>query len=93
VKKSHALLGQRGALRDALLAEPHAIGPMTVLGEVWAVRRRGFAPSLPRQNTSRIAVTARAVGARGKAIADDTRHSDGRRRLATHLQAEGGAGG
>jgi hypothetical protein len=75
------------------MAEPPERWPMTVRGEVWPGRRRGCYASLHRQHTRGSDVTERAWGARGKARADDTRAREGRRRLATPRQAEGGAVG
>jgi len=75
------------------MAEHQDLGPLTVLGEVWEVSRSGFETSLHRQQTRVIAVTERALVARVTAIADDTRASDGSRRMAKQLQAEGGAVG
>jgi transposase InsO family protein len=66
---------------------------MPVLWAVLEVRRSGFYPDLHRQPTRVIDVTERAWVARVKAMADDTRGSDGRRRMAQPLQAEGFAVG
>ena len=71
------------------MAEHHDIWPMTVRCEVLEVSRSGFYPYLHRQKTPVIDVTERALVARVKAMADDTRNRYGSRRRAQQLQAEG----
>ena len=70
------------------MAEHQDRWPMTVLCEVLEVSRSGFYSYLQRQKTRVIDVTERALVARVKAIADDTRGSYGSRRMAKQLQAE-----
>ena len=75
------------------MAAPQALWPLPGLWAVLAGSRRGLSPDRHRQTTRVLAGPARAVVARGTALADDLRARSGRRRLAQHLQAEGGAGG
>ena len=75
------------------MAEHQDIWPMTVLCAVLEVSRSGFYTYRHRQKTRVIDVTERALMARVKAIADDTRDSYGSRRMAKQLQAEGFAVG
>jgi transposase InsO family protein len=75
------------------MAEHQDLWPMTVLCAVLEVSRSGFYTYLHRQKTRVIDVTERALVARVKAIADDTRSSYGSRRMAKQLQAEGFAVG
>jgi hypothetical protein len=69
------------------------MGPVSVLGEGRDVRRRGVDEDRPRPTKASGAAEAVAFCARGKAMAAATRHRDGRRRLAQHLQDEGCHGG
>jgi transposase InsO family protein len=67
--------------------------PITVLCEVLEVSRSGFYTYLHRQKTSVIDVAEGALVARVKAIAAQTHHSYGSRRMAKQLQYEGYAVG
>lgn len=71
------------------MAEQQHIWPVSVLCDVLGVSRSGFYAYLPRHATSAIDAQQVALMARVKEIATRTRHSYGRRRMATQLQAEG----
>ena len=71
------------------MAEHQGTWPVSGRGEVLEVSRRGFDAYLPRQATTEVDAEAGTFGARVQAIAADTRASDGRRRMARQLQAEG----
>jgi len=75
------------------MAEPQETWPVAVLGDVFEVSRSGFYASLHRQAASPIAREEGELVARVKAMAAQTGQSDGRRRMATQLQAEGCKGG
>ena len=75
------------------MAEHQGTWPVSVRCEVLEVSRRGCYAYLPRQATTAVDAEAVTLGARVQAIAADTRDSDGRRRLARPLQAEGVAVG
>jgi hypothetical protein len=75
------------------MAEHQAVWPMTVLCEVLEVSRSGFHTYLHRQKTSVVDVAEGALVARAKAIAAQTHHSYGSRRMAQQLQHEGYAVG
>lgn len=62
---------------------------MSVLCDVLDVSRSGFYDSLPRHTKSAVNAERVALVARVKAIAAQTRHSYGSRRMAKQLQAEG----
>ena len=89
VKNSPGLLCQRVERRYACMAEHQGTWPVSGRGEVLEVSRRGFDAYLPRQATTEVDAEAGTFGARVQAIAADTRASDGRRRMARQLQAEG----
>ena len=63
--------------------------PVSVLCEVLDVRRSGFYEYLRRHTKASIDVEAVALFARVKAIAAETRHRYGRRRMAKQLQDAG----
>jgi transposase InsO family protein len=75
------------------MAEHQAVWPMTVLCEVLEMSRSGFHTYLHRQKTSVVDVAEGALVARAKAIAAQTHHSYGSRRMAQQLQHEGYAVG
>jgi putative transposase len=75
------------------VAEHQDVWPITVLCEVLEVSRSGFYTYLYRQKTSVIDVAEGALVARVKAIAAQTHHSYGSRRMAKQLQHEGYAVG
>jgi putative transposase len=71
------------------MAEPQDMWPVSVLCDGLDVSRRGFSESLRRHTKASVDAEAVAFFARVKAIAADTRHRYGRRRMATPLQEEG----
>ena len=73
------------------MAQHQDTWPVSVLCEVLEVRRRGLYASRQAQATSDIDVSEMTVVARVKAMAAQTGHSDGRRRIAKPRQAEGAA--
>jgi putative transposase len=75
------------------MAEHQGTWPVSVLCEVLEVSRSGFDEDLPRQATTQVEAEAVTFGARVQVIAADTRDSDGSRRMARQLQAEGCAVG
>jgi transposase InsO family protein len=75
------------------MAEHQHLWPVTVLCEVLEVSRSGFYAYLPRHARAEIDAEEVVLLARIKAIAADTRHSDGTRRMAKPLQGEGFAVG
>jgi putative transposase len=75
------------------MAEHQHTWPVAVLCEVLAVSRSGFYTYLPRHARAESDAAEVVLFARIQAIAADTRHSDGTRRMATPLQGEGFAGG
>jgi transposase InsO family protein/transposase-like protein len=80
---------QRGELRYAFIAEAYTSWPVSLLCEVMQVSRSGFYAYEQRQAHTTVDRDARGVLARIKAIAADTRHSYGSRRMAKQLQDEG----
>jgi putative transposase len=80
-------------LRYAFIAAHQHPWPVAVLGEVLEVSRRGFYAYLPRHVRAEINTEEVGLLARVKAMAANTRHSYGRRRMATQLQDEGFAVG
>jgi len=92
-KKSPGLLCRRVDLRDACLAEPQGTWPGAVRCEVRAVSRSGCEAYWPRPAAAGVEAAAVTWVARVQAVAAATRDSDGRRRLARPLQAEGVAVG
>jgi hypothetical protein len=75
------------------MAEHQYTWPVAVLWAVLEVSRRGFYAYLPRHARAEIAEEEVVLFARVKAMAANTRHRDGRRRMATQLQNEGVAVG
>jgi putative transposase len=71
------------------MAEHQDIWPVSVLCEVLDVSRSGFYEYLPRHAKRSIDAEEVALFTRVKAIAAETRHSYGRRRMAKQLQEEG----
>jgi transposase InsO family protein len=71
------------------MAEHQDIGPVSVLCEVLDVSRSGFYAYLQRQAHASGDAAEAALWARVNAIAAETRHRDGRRRMAKPLQDEG----
>jgi putative transposase len=67
--------------------------PVSVLCEVMPVSRSGFSAYARRHAHRTIDGARLALLSRGQAIARETRQSDGSRRMATQLQAEGCAVG
>jgi transposase InsO family protein len=76
-------------LRYAFIAEHQDIWPVSVLCEVLDVSRSGFYEYLPRHTKASVDAEEVALFARVKAIAAETRHSYGSRRMAKQLQDEG----
>jgi putative transposase len=76
-------------LRYAFIAEHQDIWPVSVLCEVLDVSRSGFYAYLPRHAKRSIDAEEVAFFTRVKAIAAETRHSYGSRRMAKQLQEEG----
>jgi putative transposase len=76
-------------LRYAFIAEHQDIWPVSVLCEVLDVSRSGFYEYLPRHAKVSVDAEEVALCTRVKAIAAETRHSDGSRRMAKQLQEEG----
>jgi hypothetical protein len=93
VKKSGRLLCQRVALRSALMAQDQARGPVAVMGAVRQGRRRGLSADVPRHAAADGGAEAAARWTRGQAIAAETRHPSGSRRMAQPLQDDGVAVG
>jgi hypothetical protein len=93
VQNSPGLLCRRVDLRDACLAEPQGTWPGAVRCAVRAVSRSGFEAYWPRPAAAGVEAAAVTWVARVQAVAAATRDSDGRRRLARPLQAEGVAVG
>jgi putative transposase len=93
LKTSPGLLCQRVELRYAFIAEHQPTWPVAVLCEVREVSRSGLYAYRPRHARVEIAAKAVVLFARIKALAADTRHSDGTRRMAKQLQDEGCAVG
>ena len=75
------------------MAEHQDVWPISVLWEVLEVSRSGCYTYLHRQKTSVIDVADGALVARVKAMAAQTHHRYGRRRMAQQLQHEGSAVG
>jgi putative transposase len=71
------------------MAEYQHVWPVSVLCDVLGVSRSGFYDDLPRHAKSAIDAEHVALVARIKAIALQTRHSSGSRRMAKQLQEEG----
>ena len=71
------------------MAQHHETWPIAVLCEVLEVRRSGFYAYRQGQATAEIDVAEVTLVARVKAIATQTGHSYGSRRMAKQLQAEG----
>ena len=71
------------------MAEHQGVWPVSVLCEVLDVSRSGFYAYLPRHAKASIDAEQVALVARVKAIAAQTRHSYGSRRMAKQLQEEG----
>jgi putative transposase len=76
-------------LRYAFIAEHQDMWPVSVLCEVLDVSRSGFYAYLPRHAKRSIDAEEVAFFTRVKAIAAETRHSYGSRRMAKQLQEEG----
>jgi putative transposase len=76
-------------LRYAFIAEHQDIWPVSVLCEVLEVSRRGFYAYLQRHAQGSGDAEEAALLARVDAIAAETRHSYGSRRMAKQLQDEG----
>jgi putative transposase len=76
-------------LRYAFIAEHQDMWPVSVLCEVLDVSRSGFYAYLPRHAKRSIDAEEVALFTRVKAIAAETRHSYGSRRMAKQLQEEG----
>jgi putative transposase len=76
-------------LRYAFIAEHQDMWPVAVLCEVLDVSRSGFYEYLPRHAKRSIDAEEVALFTRVKAIAAETRHSYGSRRMAKQLQEEG----
>jgi putative transposase len=76
-------------LRYAFIAEHQDMWPVSVLCEVLDVSRSGFYEFLPRHAKASVDAEEVALFARVKAIAAETRHRYGRRRMAKQLQDEG----
>ena len=89
LKKSPGLLCQRVELRYAFIAEHQDMWPVSVLCEVLDVSRSGFYEYLLRHTKASVDAEEVALFARVKAIAAETRHSYGSRRMAKQLQDEG----
>jgi hypothetical protein len=79
LKTSPGLLCQRVELRYAFIAEHQPTWPVAVLCEVREVSRSGLYAYRPRHARVEIAAKAVVLFARIKALAADTRHSDGTR--------------
>jgi hypothetical protein len=75
------------------MAEPQPPWPGAVLGAGLAVSRRGVEAERPRPAGAALAAAAVVLCARVKALAAAPRPRDGRRRLGTQRQEEGGAAG
>jgi putative transposase len=71
------------------MAEHQHVWPVSVLCDVLGVSRSGFYAYLPRHAKSAVDAQKVAIVARIKAIALQTRHSYGSRRMAKQLQEEG----
>ena len=89
VKKSPALLCERTEMKYAFMAQQHGTGPVAVLCEVFDVSRSGFYSYVQGHAAPTIERDEVALLARVQAIHAETRQSDGRRRRAKPLQAEG----
>ena len=76
-------------MRYAFIAEHQDIWPVSVLCEVLDVSRSGFYEYLPRHAKGSVDAEEVALLTRVKAIATETRHSYGSRRMAKQLQDEG----
>jgi transposase InsO family protein len=76
-------------LRYAFIAEHQDMWPVSVLCEVLDVSRSGFYEYLPRHAKGSVDAEEVALLTRVKAIATETRHSYGSRRMAKQLQDEG----
>lgn len=76
-------------MRYAFIAEHQDIWPVSVLCEVLDVSRSGFYAYLPRHAKGSVDAEEVALLTRVKAIATETRHSYGSRRMAKQLQDEG----
>ena len=76
-------------MRYAFIAEHQDIWPVSVLCEVLDVSRSGFYEYLPRHAKASVDAEEVALLSRVKAIAAETRHSYGSRRMAKQLQDEG----
>jgi transposase InsO family protein len=75
------------------MAQHQGRWPVSVLCEVLQVSRSGFYASVQRQPSRCIDAEEAALVARVQAIAAETRHSDGSRRMAKQLQGDGFAVG
>ena len=76
-------------MKYAFMAQQHGTGPVAVLCEVFDVSRSGFYSYVQRHAAPTIERDEVALLARVQAIHAETRQSDGRRRRAKPLQAEG----
>jgi len=76
-------------LQDAFIAANQQSWPVAVLGAVLGGGRSGFSDSLTRQAPPALSPDEIAWLERSKAIAEQTAHRDGSRRLTKPLQAEG----
>jgi putative transposase len=92
-KKSPGLRCQRVDVRYAFIVQHQETWPLAVLCEVWEGSRSGLYAYAPRQAAPRLARDEVALLVRVKAIHAETGHSDGSRRMAKPLQAEGDAVG
>jgi putative transposase len=77
----------------AFMAQQHGTWPVAVLCEVCDMSRSGFSSYVQRQAAPTIERDKVALLARVQAIHAETRQSDGSRRMATQLQADGCTGG
>ena len=89
VKQAALFFRQRGELRDTFIATGQTIWPVSLLCEVMQVSRSGLYADARRQANRTIDGATLALLARVNAMARETRQSDGSRRMATQLQAEG----
>lgn len=71
------------------MAQHQQLWPVSILCRVLAVSRRGLYAYVPRQTATCRGAEAVALVARVKAMAAETRSSDGRRRMAKPLQDDG----
>ena len=75
------------------MVQHQARWPVSVMGEVRQVSRRGCYAYMRRQASAGVGAEEAALGARVKAIAAETQHSYGSRRMAKQLLDEGFAVG